>query len=92
MAYRTGDVLLVTYPYTDLTTTKARPAVVVRDVVQPMHGFVNFVLKPVTFRAVALLAVEASLRAAHRRVTWACWLMLDVDVKECYVLLSRVVG
>ena len=29
MAYQTGDVLLVTYPYTDLTTTKARPAVVV---------------------------------------------------------------
>ena len=29
MAYQTGDVLLVTYPYTDMTTTKSRPAVVV---------------------------------------------------------------
>lgn len=29
MVYQTGDVLLVTYPYTDLTTTKARPAFVV---------------------------------------------------------------
>jgi mRNA interferase MazF len=28
MAYQTGDVVLVNYPYTDLTTVKARPAVV----------------------------------------------------------------
>jgi mRNA interferase MazF len=29
MAYQTGEVVLVNYPYTDLTTVKARPAVVV---------------------------------------------------------------
>jgi len=29
MAFKKGEVLPVTYPYTDLTTTKARPAVVV---------------------------------------------------------------
>lgn len=28
MAYQIGDVVLVNYPYTDLTTVKARPAVV----------------------------------------------------------------
>jgi mRNA interferase MazF len=29
MAFRRGEVVLVNYPYTDLTTVKARPAVVV---------------------------------------------------------------
>ena len=29
MAFQTGEVRLVSYPYTDLTTVKARPAVVV---------------------------------------------------------------
>lgn len=29
MAFRKGDILLVSYPYTDLTTVKTRPAVVV---------------------------------------------------------------
>jgi mRNA interferase MazF len=29
MAFQKGEVVLVTYPYTDLTTAKARPAVVV---------------------------------------------------------------
>jgi mRNA interferase MazF len=29
MAYQTGEIVLVNYPYTDLTTVKARPAVIV---------------------------------------------------------------
>ena len=29
MAYRRGDVVLVTFPYTDLTSAKTRPAVIV---------------------------------------------------------------
>ncbi len=31
MTFRRGDIVLVTFPYTDLSTTKARPAVVVSD-------------------------------------------------------------
>ena len=30
MAFQRGDVLLVTFPFSDLSTTKVRPAVVVR--------------------------------------------------------------
>ncbi len=29
MAYRRGDIVLVQYPYSDLSSSKARPAVVV---------------------------------------------------------------
>ena len=29
MAYRRGDIVLVQYPYSDLSTSKARPAVIV---------------------------------------------------------------
>src|SRR3989339_447818 len=31
MSYKRGDILIVNFPYTDLTNTKKRPAVVVKD-------------------------------------------------------------
>ena len=59
--YSRGDVLLVRYPFTDLSGVKVRPAVVIQA---PHPSQDNFVV-PLTSRLIALQPGEFALEFGH---------------------------
>ncbi len=61
MTYSKGNVILLPYPFTDLSTTKVRPAVVVSS--DQQDRYVDVFVTPITSRLTNLLAGEFVLEA-----------------------------
>jgi mRNA interferase MazF len=56
-SFSKNEVILVRYPFSDLTAVKIRPAVVVND----RHGFSDYLIVPLTSRINSLGAGEFAL-------------------------------
>jgi mRNA interferase MazF len=69
--YEAGDVVLVRYPFTDLTTTKKRPAIVLNSS-EYSDRFLDIVLMPLTSRQEpeAALALRQWKSAGLPKPTW----------------------
>ena len=86
-----GDVVLVRYPFTDLTTTKKRPAVILSPQVYT-DRFGDVVLMPLTGHA----EPESSLRLAHwhasglRKPTWVKPIVGTLSVRLIEKRLGRL--
>ena len=66
-SFSKNEVILVRYPFSDLTATKIRPAVVVND----RHAFDDYLIVPLTSRTDRLGAGEFVLAdSAYRRIEY----------------------
>ena len=67
--FDSGDIVLVRFPFTDLQSSKQRPAIIVNHVDYPReHG--DFVLMPLTSQAQKNLALRDWKSAGLLKPTW----------------------